>query len=199
MRTRIASDLHDDIGANLTRIAFLTETARGTSGPGQEDSPLASIASIARESVSSMGDIVWAVNPARDTLLDLTLRMRQHAEEVFTQRGVELDFHAPDAGVGVRVGADVRRDLLLIFKEVVNNAARHARCGRAVIELRLDESGLVLVISDDGVGFDTSVAGAGQGLVSIQRRAKRMKGMLAIASGPGAGTSVVLTVPYLSK
>ncbi len=199
VRTRIASDLHDDIGANLTRIAFLTETARGTSGPGQEDSPLASIASIARESVSSMGDIVWAVNPARDTLLDLTLRMRQHAEEVFTQRGVELDFHAPDAGVGVRVGADVRRDLLLIFKEVVNNAARHARCGRAVIELRLDESGLVLVISDDGVGFDTSVAGAGQGLVSIQRRAKRMKGMLAIASGPGAGTSVVLTVPYLSK
>ena len=198
VRTRIASDLHDDIGANLTRIAFLTETARGTPGPGQEDSPLASIASIARESVSSMGDIVWAVNPARDTLLDLTLRMRQHADEVFTQRGVDLDFHAPDAGVGVRVGADVRRDLLLIFKEVVNNAARHARCGRVAIELRLDGSGLVLTVSDDGVGFDMSVAGAGQGLASIRRRAERMNGTLAIASGHGAGTSVVLTVPYKS-
>jgi signal transduction histidine kinase len=146
-----------------------------------------------------MGDIVWAVNPARDTLLDLTLRMRQHADEVFTQRGVELRFHAPDAGVGVRVGADVRRDLLLIFKEVVNNAARHARCGRVAIELRLERSGLVLAISDDGVGFDTSVAGAGQGLVSIRRRAKRMNGMLAIASGHGTGTSVVLTVPPLSR
>jgi signal transduction histidine kinase len=99
----------------------------------------------------------------------------------------------------VRVGADVRRDLLLIFKEVVNNVARHARCGRVAIELRLERSGLVLAISDDGVGFDTSVAGAGQGLVSIRRRAKRMNGMLAIASGHGNGTSVVLTVPPLSR
>ena len=96
LRTRIATDLHDDIGANLTRIALLSEVARQAAGRRRRSTrPLASIASIARESVSSMSDIVWAINPARDSLLDLVRRMRQHADEVFTLRDIELHFNAP--------------------------------------------------------------------------------------------------------
>jgi signal transduction histidine kinase len=85
MRTRIASDLHDDIGANLTRISLLSEVAKQNLGGanGSEDSPLMSISRIARESVGSMSDIVWAIDPERDSLLDLTRRMRRHADEVF--------------------------------------------------------------------------------------------------------------------
>ena len=92
-----------------------------------------------------MSDIVWAINPARDSLLDLTRRMRQHAEEVFTLRDIELRFNAPGADDSVRLGVDVRRDLLLIFKEAVNNAARHSRCSRVEIDLRVEGSRLVLV------------------------------------------------------
>ena len=134
MRTRIATDLHDDIGANLTRIALLSETAKQGA---QEDGPLASIARIARESVGSMSDIVWAINPKRESLLDLTRRMRQHADEVFAQRGIELHFTAPDAADARKLGVDVRRDLLLMFKEAVNNAVRHSRTSRVDIDLRV--------------------------------------------------------------
>src|SRR5207245_4960493 len=97
MRARIATDLHDDIGANLTRISILSEVAKQQFGNGGDDSrnPLTSIADIARESVTSMSDIVWAINPERDSLLDLTRKMRQHADEVFTLRDIDLEFNAP--------------------------------------------------------------------------------------------------------
>jgi len=192
MRTRIATDLHDDIGANLTRIALLSEVAKQGA---EEDGPLASITRIARESVSSMSDIVWAINPKRESLLDLTRRMRQHADEIFTQRGIELRFTAPDATDNPKLGVDVRRDLLLIFKEAVNNAARHSHCSAVKIDLRLGGSRLMLRVTDNGDGFDKSTDSEGQGLTSMQRRAQRLKGILEITSGSGSGTTVAIAVP----
>jgi signal transduction histidine kinase len=190
MRTRIATDLHDDIGANLTRIALLSEVARGT----QESGPLSSIARIARESVSSMSDIVWAINPKRESVVDLIRRMRQHADEVLTSRAIALRFDAMHVPGTLRLPMDVRRDLLLIFKEAVNNAARHARCSTVTIDLRVERSRMTLAITDDGVGFDTSAAGDGNGLDSMRRRAARLRGTLDIASAPGA-TTLTLTFP----
>jgi signal transduction histidine kinase/streptogramin lyase len=195
MRARIASDLHDDIGANLTRIALLSEVARRNDAGAVaiDEGPLASIARIARESVSSMSDIVWAINPARDTVLDLTRRMRQHADEVFTLRGIELRFSAP-AVKDVKLGVDVRRDLLLIFKEAVNNAARHSRCSRVDIDLRVEAPRLVLTVVDNGVGFDSSAESLGQGLSSMKRRAVRLGGSVVITSGVGSGTTLTLDI-----
>ena len=127
MRTRIATDLHDEIGANLMRIALLSEVARATRGRGRRRAARArSLASPASRS-SSMSDIVWAVSPERESLLDLTRRMRQHADEVFTPRDIELRLGAPVPAEDVRLGVDVRREML-IFKEAVNNVARHSRC-----------------------------------------------------------------------
>jgi ligand-binding sensor domain-containing protein/signal transduction histidine kinase len=199
MRTRIATDLHDDIGANLTRIALLTEVAKQTregAAGSQADGPLASIARIARESVSSMSDIVWAIDPRRESLLDLTSRMRQHAEEVFTLRDVQLRFDAPTAADGSTLGVDIRRDLLLIFKEAVNNAARHSGCSRVEIDLHIAGSRLWLTVADNGeAGFDPSADQDGHGLRSMQRRAQRLKGTLAITSSHGAGTRITLNIP----
>jgi ligand-binding sensor domain-containing protein/two-component sensor histidine kinase len=210
MRTRIATDLHDDIGANLTRIALLSEVATRrrvidpqVAGGGahamlvteEEDGPLDSIARIARESVSSMSDIVWAINPARETLLDLIRRMRQHADEIFTLRDIGLRFDASDVRPELRLGVDVRRDVLLIFKESVNNSARHSRCTSVDISCRVEGSRLVLTIADNGTGFDASLESEGQGLRSMRRRAQRLRGTLDIASGSGLGTIVTLTVP----
>jgi len=191
IRTRIATDLHDDIGANLTRIAILSEVAKQTPG----DVQLASIAGIARESVSAMSDIVWAINPKRESVADLIRRMRQHADEVFTLRDIDLRFNAEGAQDSSRLGVDVRRDLLLTFKEAVNNAARHAKCSRVSIDLRRDGSHLLLSVTDDGVGFDTSRESQGQGLASLRRRAERLKGSFAVQSGVGAGTTVTIRVP----
>jgi two-component sensor histidine kinase len=198
MRTRIATDLHDDIGANLTRIALLSEVAKQTPADGTSgdaDGPLSSIARIARESVSSMSDIVWAINPKRESLIDLTRRMRQHAEEVFTLRGIEMHFTAPGAADTLKLGVDVRRDLLLIFKEAINNAVRHSRCSRVDIDLRLSGLRLSLEVADNGAGFDASIEREGQGLVSMRRRALRLNGTLEISSDGGVGTRLTLNIP----
>lgn len=191
MRTHIATDLHDDIGADLTRIALLSEIARRT----RDDGALVSIATIARESVSSMSDIVWAINPRRESLLDLIRRMRQHADELFTLRGIDLRFDAPPGGEALRLRMDVRRDLLLIFKEAVSNAARHSRCTAVQITLRVDHRRLVLGIADNGVGFDASLDAQGNGLTSMRSRAARIHGVLRIDPASPSGTSVTVSVP----
>jgi ligand-binding sensor domain-containing protein/two-component sensor histidine kinase len=203
MRTHIAADLHDDIGANLTKISFLSEAARQqlghyADGDGEEGGPLSSIARISRDSVASMSDIVWAINPQRDHLLDLTRRMRQHAEESFTPRDIELRFNAPSADEDLKLGADVRRDLLLIFKEAVNNAARHSRCSRVEVDFRIENSALTLRVADDGAGFDSTAESNGQGLVSMRRRAEKLRGTLTVKSKPSQGTTVAVAIP-LSK
>jgi len=200
MRTRIATDLHDDIGANLTKIAILSEVARQRlgNGEGEDVTPLGSIARIARESVSDMSDIVWAINPKRDSLLDVVRRMRRHAEEVFAAGNVNLAFAAPETGGTSRIGISVRRDLFLIFKEAVNNAARHSRCTHVAIDLRAEGSWLELRVSDDGAGFESTAESEGQGLASISRRAAMMGGQIDVESHPGQGTTVRLRVPCAS-
>ena len=194
MRTRIATDLHDDIGANLTRIAVLSEVVR-RQGPANGDAQLASIAAVARESVTAMSDIVWAISPGRDGLNDLTRKMREHAEEVFAIGDTSLTFTAPKGIRDIRLSVDMRRDIYLIFKEAINNAARHAECSRVQVDIQPDGVQLVLNVVDDGAGFDTTAEDDGNGLVSMRRRAERLGARFEIRSRPGEGTAVRLEVP----
>ncbi|HZI48177.1 MAG TPA: ATP-binding protein, partial [Pyrinomonadaceae bacterium] len=195
MRTRIATDLHDDIGANLTRISILSEVAKQQFGNGHDKSrnPLTSIAEIARESVASMSDIVWAIDPQRDSLRDLVRKMRQHADEVFTLRNIDLEFNASEQDL--KLGVNLRRDLLLIFKEAVSNAARHANCSRVVIDLTVDNGRLLLRLSDNGRGFDPTAESAGHGLISMQRRTQRLGGTYEIDSVQNRGTMISVNLP----
>ncbi len=192
VRTRIATDLHDDIGSDLTKIALLSEVARRQFPDAAEnpDNPLRSIARISREAVAKMSDIVWAINPERDSLRDLVSRMRQHAEEVFTLRGIVLSFNAPEDGERLRLGVNLRRDLFLIFKEAVNNAVRHSSCESVEIDLRTEGASLFLRVSDDGVGFDTLARIEGHGLMSMRQRAAQSGGRLDVESSIGNGTTV---------
>ena len=197
IRTHIAADLHDDIGSNLTRIAILSEVAHSQLGNGNPhvESPLLSIANISREPVASMSDIVWAINPKRDTLLDLIQRMRRFATEILTPRAIEFQFHAPDADHDLKLGANFRRDMFLLYKEALNNAVRHSGCTSALIDFQVERSWLVLTVRDDGRGFDLEKASEGQGLLSMTRRAGRLGGELRIDSKPGKGTEICLRVP----
>jgi signal transduction histidine kinase len=194
VRTRIATDLHDDIGANLTRISVLSEVASYRSGGG--DDSLASIARISRESVASMSDIVWAVDPRRDSFRDLVRRMRELSDEALTMRGVDVRFSAPESDGDLRLGHELRRQLYLIFKEAINNASRHSDCARADVAVELDGHRLVLEVSDDGRGFDPAAEADGNGLVNMRKRAEAMRARLEVRSAPGAGTTVRLEVPF---
>jgi ligand-binding sensor domain-containing protein/signal transduction histidine kinase len=196
IRTRIATDLHDDIGSNLTKIAILSEVARKQLGPSdaQSDHPLASIARISRESVTSMSDIVWAINPERDSMLHLTRKMRQHAEELFAPRDIKLNFSAPVAEQNFKLGVNTRRNIFLIFKEAVNNVARHSRCSHVVIDFHADDSWLSLLVADNGAGFDPSIQSDGEGLMSMRRRAQQLGGTFELDSRASEGTTIKLRV-----
>ena len=201
VRTRIASDLHDDIGANLTKIGILSEVVRQQAhgADRQMNEPLSSIARISRESVASMSDIVWAINPKRDTLRDLTRRMREFAGEIFANRDIEFELRAPAAETYLKLGADVRRTVFLIFKEAVNNIVRHSGCDRVDVELRVDGSLLVLTVSDDGKGFEITRESAGNGLASMRSRAASIGGQVDIDSRKPSGTRVSLRLPIKSS
>ena len=193
MRTRIATDLHDDIGSNLTKISILSEVAQRRFPANSGNDLLQKIAEASRESVSSMSDIVWAINPKKDSLLDLSRRMRQYAQETLEQRRIEFELDASPAIEKLKLNADTRRNIYLIFKEALNNIVRHANADDVKIALRSEAGELVLLISDNGSGFETSGEFDGNGLESIRRRAVELGGHLTVTSCVGKGTSIIVS------
>lgn len=167
--------------------------AGGGSSPVTER--LSVIARASRELVDSMSDIVWVINPERDQLRDLTQRMRRFASDVFTSRGIEFTFRAPADEQHLKVGADVRRHIFLIFKESINNIVRHSECTEADVELRVEGGWFVLTVKDDGRGVDPGDTGEGNGLVNMRERARTLGGQLQLDSGRGRGTTVTLRMP----
>ena len=153
------------------------------------------IASASRELVDSMSDIVWAINPQKDHLSDLTQRMRLFASDIFTGSDIKFRFDAPGADQDVRIGANMRREVFLIFKESVNNLVRHSGCTEAEIEFRVEDDWLALRVSDNGAGFDASRQSDGHGLMSMRDRARDTGGDFEVLSGNGKGTTVNLKLP----
>lgn len=198
VRTRIATDLHDDIGSSLSQVSILSEVAsqRIDGKEAEAAKPLlAQIAATSRELVDSMGDIVWAINPKRDRAGDLVQRMRRFASDTLTGKGIRLRFESTEGEHGRRLDLELRRQVFLIFKEAVNNAVRHSACTEAEVTFRLSGKRLVLEVRDDGKGFDVEGGSEGHGLSSMRRRADGVGGALDLRSSPGGGTTVRLTVP----
>jgi signal transduction histidine kinase/ligand-binding sensor domain-containing protein len=197
IRMRIATDLHDDIGANLSLIAMVSDMARGNVRPADTDiaGRLALIANTSRATMDSMSDIVWAVNPNKDQVGDLTQRMRRVADDIFTTNNIEYALRAPDSAHDRSIAADTRREVFMIFKEALNNIARHSRCTRAEIEFGIESGRLEMRLTDDGQGFDLAANSGGSGLASMRRRAANVGGTFEILSRCGAGTTIILKAP----
>jgi signal transduction histidine kinase len=197
VRKRIASDLHDDIGSSLTQISLLSEVVnqRIAGAESAVAQPLAQIANSSRELVDAMSDIVWAINPQKDHLSDLTQRMRTLTSEVSTACGINVRFHAPEVDEDVPLGANLRREVFLIFKESMNNIVKHSGASEAEVQFRFDRDQLFLRVSDNGKGFDLAQESEGHGLVSMQGRANDMGGTCRMQSTVGKGTTVTLEVP----
>ena len=196
-RTRIATDLHDDIGANLSKISLLSDIVNMQMIDGNTDSKrmLTTIAEVSRSSVAAMRDIVWAINPHRDSVLEMTRKMRQYAEETFVPNNIALKFDAPDDGANIKLSMDVRRELFLIFKEAVNNAARHSYCSRIEIEFRVSHGRIFLQIADNGRGFDVSDEFDGNGLSNMKTRAEKIGADFQVCSVIGKKTTIRIRLP----
>jgi ligand-binding sensor domain-containing protein/signal transduction histidine kinase len=196
VRTRIATDLHDDIGSSLSQIAILSEVASrqvDLAHPKLAE-PLADIAGISRELVDSMSDIVWAIDPERDHVEDLVHRMRRFASDVLSPRDIRLAFQTPAEEQDLPMGADLRRQIFLIFKEAVHNVLRHSGATEVTVDFRVEHGWLSLRVADNGGGFDFARDHDGHGLRSMRERAREMAGDMEIHSG-AAGTSITLRVP----
>jgi hypothetical protein len=200
MRTNIAADLHDDIGASLTRIAVLSEVARlhVTSNPEQADAPLRRIGGTARELLDSLNDIVWSIGSHEAGIDSLVGRMREFALDVLGPGGVEFTLNCDDALRGKQMAIDVRRHVLLIFKECIHNAARHSGCRSVRACLALSDGNLMLTVSDDGRGLPPGTPARGNGLPGMKRRTQIMRGRIEIDGNAGSGCCVSLLVPLTS-
>jgi len=188
LRTHIATDLHDDIGASLTQISLLSEV-------GQRDASrnvLAEIAQISRDLGREMADIVWAVSPRHDRFDALAHRMRGFAEDALPDG--ELTFDTAGLPGDLSVPIEYRRPVFLVFKEAVNNVARHSQAHHLTVRLAVTDGILRMTVEDDGIGFDPAVLADGEGLTSIRRRMKNLGGKAAWQTERGRGTKFMATL-----
>jgi ligand-binding sensor domain-containing protein len=198
MRTDIATDLHDDIGASLARIAILSDVARLNLARGGEPAaaPLIRIGGMARELLDSLNDIVWSVR-ATDTHVDsLVRRMREFALDVLEPSGAGFALECDQALQSRLLSPDTRRHLLLIFKECVHNIAKHSGCTAARAGLSAAGGKLTLTVSDNGRAAPAGGnSRGGNGIPSMTRRARAMGGEIEFAGDPSGGHTVTLRIP----
>ena len=151
-RTRIAKDIHDDLGAGLTHIALLSEMARPTASPEMQ-SQLAQITEVARELTTNMDEIVWAVNPENDTLDGLVTYVSKFAHDYLTAAAIRCRLDLPAQLPAVNLPAEVRHNLFLAVREALNNVVKHAHATEVRVCLRLSDRSFKLAIEDDGRGL----------------------------------------------
>ena len=198
VRTRAATDLHDDLGSSLSRISILSEVAKRKLGTSAPEPILDEIADSARGLVDALGDSIWAIDPHRDDVRSLLLRVRHFAAAVFEAESIAIDVQlAPDVAT-LPLKPEQRRETYLILKEALNNAAKHAKASHVAVTANAEGRFLRIAVEDDGKGFvadTTPREEGGRGVPSMIDRAQRAGGRLEINSEPGRGTRVVVMVP----
>jgi len=191
-RARIARDIHDELGASLTKIhklAGMLDRARETRTDSNQVSK--AILHTARDTIQTLDEIVWAVNPKNDTLKEMADYFVFFAEDFLRPSGLACNLNVPLNLPDIPVTAEVRHNLFMITKESLNNAVKHAGASEVRFSLNYAADKLDLEIADTGKGFGCKASPkAGDGLENIRRRVKAMGGELEIKSGAGQGTSV---------
>jgi ligand-binding sensor domain-containing protein/signal transduction histidine kinase len=201
MRTSIATDLHDDIGASLSQIAILSEVARGDARLEQSapNERLERVAALARDLVDSMGDIVWSIRAEPEAMDSLIRRMREFANDLLVSQDIAFDLQAPAPSGHIQLGVQTRRHLLLIFKECIHNVVRHSGCTAVQAELRVEGREILLRVRDNGPGLAPAAgaprANGGNGIPSMRRRAHSLGGSLDWTAAPGSGCAVEVRLP----
>jgi signal transduction histidine kinase len=207
-RARIARDIHDDLGASLTRITLLSQSVRSELESEHRAGPdVDQIYSTARELTRSMDEIVWAVSPEHDTLDSLVTYLGRFAQRFLSAAGIRCRLDAPLDLPALALTAEIRHNVFLAFKEALHNVVKHAQATEVRLSLELRQAGFMLVIADNGRGFtwhpgqDPATAPAdgqrlagGNGLTNMQKRLEEIGGCCVWETSPGEGTRAKLVV-----
>ena len=193
LRQRIAQDLHDDVGTNLSTIALASRSLVQKRGPGKEaNEALERIGTVAQRTTDQMKDIVWVLKTNNDSLDNLVSKMREVAGQLLV--GKHYTFNAPAEGLLEKVNLEFKRHLFLFYKECLNNIAKHSGATNVVIGVEYLNGMFMINIEDDGKGFAEEAGTTGSGLQNLRARAKQIGGSVTITSNPGRGTHIILTV-----
>jgi len=195
-RARIARDIHDDVGARLTKISLLsTLTERDLSDPGKTAEHIGEISDAVREVTGSLDEVVWAVDPGNDTLDNLATYLCQYAEEFLGDTSVRCRLKIPALLPSATLSSAVRHDVFLVVKESLNNVAKHAHASTVWLGLAFENGGLTITVEDDGCGFDEATVRRGNGLNNMASRISRLGGTFRMELRPEGGSRIVLSLP----
>ena len=196
-RARIARDLHDQLGANLTQVTLLGEMAElDKELPAEVEQHAQQICATARETTRSLDEIVWAVNPSNDTLEGLANYACKYAQDYFALAGVSFRADLPADLPPTPILPEVRHNIFLAFKEAVNNVVKHAQATEARVKLSLEPEQFILSITDNGRGLgDISSKKLRNGMKNMRKRLVDVHGEFDIAPGANGGTVVQMRVP----
>lgn len=192
MRLRIAADLHDELGANLSSISLFSEIISAEDiDPKTQREHAKTIWSTVQETIGALRETIWIIDPRRDRDGNVLRRMNMLAEHLLVN--TKYTFTASPDDVIIIRDMQCRRHVLLAFKEILNNIVKHASATLVEIDIILQGSLLELVVSDNGVGFDVKYLQEAHGLHNLEMRAKRTQGSIKIESGPNQGTVIRFT------
>ena len=202
-RTRIAKDIHDDLGANLTQIAFLGELAhQDRDEPNKAAERVEKISATARQAIKSLDEIVWAVNPRNDTLTHLMDYAGQFALDYLRLAGIRCRLDFPEQCPPRELSTDLRHNLFLVIKEALHNIVKHAHASEVRLRIQFAADVLDITIEDNGCGFDPALARNGavndalaDGLRNMRQRMNDIGGEFEFQSGAGIGTNIHLRLP----
>ncbi len=173
LKTKLAADLHDNIGSGLTEISILSELAEKRLNGKYEKhhEELKKISEKARQLVDSMSDIVWVVNPKKDSLYDLIVRLKDSYSDFLESTGIKLKTSNLEKLENVKLPMDFKQNLYLIFKEGLNNSIKHSNCKNISLETNIDGDNVEIKLEDDGAGFDIASESMGNGIFNMRNRA----------------------------
>jgi two-component system, NarL family, sensor histidine kinase UhpB len=192
LRNQIAADLHDEVGSSLSSIHMLSQMA--SSGNAAHQEILARMSSNAKETMDKMGDIVWMIKPGETEAGSLQQRMERFAYEIGGSKSIEVALEL-DSLEKVKLSMEQRKNIYLIFKEAVNNAAKYADTVKLEVAMTVQHKELILRVKDFGKGFNSHLIKKGNGLDNMQHRAKELHGAIQVSSEAGVGTTILLTIP----
>lgn len=196
LRSKISRDLHDEIGSSLTSINVLSKVALSKAGEQADITGyLSKIKDTTSQTMESMSDMVWTINPKNDKLDSMMSRMKEFVIDICEAREIELDFSFPRELESLSLDLDKRKNLFLVFKEAVNNAVKYSGTNYMEIRFEEKEGKLMMTVRDKGKGFDASIIKPGNGLRNMRERAYECGGSLLVESTLQNGTTVLLEMP----
>jgi signal transduction histidine kinase len=200
-RTRVAQDLHDELGAGLTEVSILGSLAKTPEIPAEaRDRYVEQLTNVARSLVTALDEIVWAVNPQYDTVSSVAEYHSLFAQRFLNLAGIACRLQVSESLPEYTLDSRARHSVFLAFKEALNNVVRHSGATEVHLVIEVSAAGLVLAISDNGRGFDsTALAPGADGLAGMARRMQSLSGSCQVTSRPGAGTTVRLHLPLTTR